>query len=494
MSSGNPEFKPPRPAPILPQPPLPPVSLNWAQQMRFSKREYEQAAGWFQALWNVHLLAGRSGPPGRPDAGDRATFLKPSANEAETALADLAAARLDPCLGKAEEALGESERLVDELAGWPSREFPCEGRMCTVAEARQITDDLNHTIEVDTNNRHFHHQRVTSWWRAVSTSLLWADLAALVVILADLFNVDYTHPLITPVQSLTVMVLPVVLVIAQWFTADRAGHRLNEYREKAKHAADALGPVRKAARLWCVAAGTAAVAYTALLMWRLVAMGQDADLHVLVLVILVALGMVIGLGAPLTKVYVVADDGSSVSRRRDVFAAALDEQHRLWQATLQQAKDALTEVSSCHEDYTARLRPQVLYEAGAALVAADNALGLLNMMLGANDASRRSDPPPSEPPRPEPSATDPSHVTYLPRLRWGFPDAPEIDNGSLLSRDRTLAGQLTRASRLRGLIVGHRTMRTERPVVTIAAESADAAEPPAALELPAPQIAEDDSH
>jgi hypothetical protein len=489
MMSGNPEFRPPRPEPIAARPPLPPVSVNWALQMRFTKREYEQASGWFQALWGVHLQARKQGTPGRPDAENRATFLKPSGNEAEAELSASATSRLDPCLATAEEALGTSDRLTDELTGWPDREFACEGRMCTVAEARQVVDELNHTIETDTNNRHFHHERVHPAWKALSTSLLWADLAALIVILADLFNVDYTHPLTTPVQSLTVAVLPVILIVAQWFTADRAGQHLNELRERAKYGLDDLGPVRRAARLWCVAAGAVAVSYTALLMSRLVTMGHDADLHVVILGILLALGLVIGLGAPLTKVYVVADDGSSISRRRDIFAAALNEQHEMWRSTLQQAKDALSQAASCHEDYTARLRPQVLFDAGTPLVAAGNALGLLNMMLGA-DAADREERLVAVRTEPDHSAADPTDVSGLPRLRWNFPEAPEIDNEALLTRDRTLAGQLTRALHLRALLLGHRTMRTARPVATIA----DPADPAVttALELQAAPEASDE--
>jgi hypothetical protein len=453
---------PPRPMPIPSPPPLPPVTMDWAVQMGFAKTEYGQAASWFRALWNIHLLAGLDGSPSRPDTGNQRTFLRPSANAAESRLAAGAKARLDPCLAEAEEEIGTATGHIDDLEAWPDREFPCEGRLCTVAEARQITDELNLTIEQDTNNRHFHHERIAQWWKVLATTLLFADLVAFVVILADMFNIDYADPLAAPLLTLTAYVVPTILVVVQWFTADRAGRRLNEYREKSKHAGDDVAPLLRAAVRWGLIAGLIAATYSGLLMARLLAMGREAELGVPLQMIFALLGIAVGLGAPLTKVYVVAEDGSSTSRRRDLFAAALDEQRELWEAAVQEAKDALSQAASLHEEYSARLRPLVLRKAGEPLVEAENGLGLLNVMLGAGTAADRLDPAAERGRRSQPvgAAVD---NPWLPLLRWGFENAPEINNEQLSTRDRTYCGQLARASTLRARMLDQRTMRTEQP-------------------------------
>jgi hypothetical protein len=429
---------PPPPRPI---PPTPPITQQWAVQMGFTKAEYKQAVGCFQSLGSIQPHA----VPGRIESLARRPLLQRAAHTAKEELAGESERLLAPCLDESEQAIGVVSARVEELEAWPDREFRCEGRLCTVAEGREITDTLTVTIEEDTNSQHFHHRRIAGWWKILAIHLLFADLAAFMVILANMFNVDYTHPLATPLQTLTVYVVPLLFVVVQWFAADRTGERLNEYREKSMFPLEEPGPLLRSARLWAAFTAFIAIGYTSLLIWRLLAMARDADLGIVLQVIFTVLGIAIGLGTPLTKVYVVAEDGSSVSRRRDLFAAALDKQRVQWAAAVQEAREALGAAAARHEEYTGQLRPQVLRRAGEPLVEAENALGLLNLMLGAGGSAA---------PRVLPVTTG-----ELPPLRWRLENAPEIDNEQLSLRDDTYRRQRARVRELREQLGRHHTMR-----------------------------------
>jgi hypothetical protein len=420
--------------------PAPPVKSSLALRMGFSRAEYEMADGWFRTLWKTHLQAGLPGAPSRPDEENRRTFLRLAAGNATKALATGATNQLQPCLGRADEALGVAERQVEELDRWSGRDFDCAGEIVTVGTARQITDELNAVIQEDTNNGHYHHARVARWWSHASSALLFLDLVAIVVILADLFNIDYTHPIATPAQTSTVVALPLILILGQFWCAVRAGQGLNEHRELV-HKDDAPDRLPVRVVLWLAAAALLACATTALLVTRLLTMSRDADLNTLWQVVLLLLGIVIGLSAPLVKVYVVAYDGSTVSRRRDLFAAELERQREAFEATLAEARAALADASSAHEDYVGRARPGVVRAARDWLAETENALGLLNVMLGAAGGG----PAPAA----EPAAGTADTGLGLAPVEWRYDGAPPIDNQPLLDRDTIYTGQLARAVALR---------------------------------------------
>ncbi len=99
-------------------------------------------------------------------------------------------------------------------------------------------------------------------------------------------------------------------------------------------------------------------------------------------------------------------------------------------------------VQRAHDDYLARLRPEVIHDSGSSLVQAENALGLFTVLIGSSvvgrdeaGLARRN------------AATD--QADDYPVLRWSFGQAPDIDNGPVLIRDRTYREQIERASHLR---------------------------------------------
>lgn len=423
-------------------PPPPPISAERALQMRFTRAEYDQAKGWYAMVWRRHLDSHKPGGPGRLQGNDLSTFLNNSTMEAQDTLADGAQTMLDPCLESADGDLVEASRTIADLESSSGREIEADGAVRTVADARRAADDLNAEIQRDTDEGYLHHRRTSLAWKQLSNTLMVLDLAAIIVIFFDILNVDYTRPLSSPPEFLAAMFLPVILIFVQLWLAQSAGRWWNDYRQlDVLASAGADGALRRA-RTWSVYTTLCVVPLTALLIVRLYGMSIDADLGALWTVVLVGLALAIGLGAPLVKVRVIADDGSSSSRRRDELELALADARRAIDTGVQHVRSCLDAATLAHDDYLDRLRPDVLQEAASSLVQAENALGLFTAMVSSDDEHGRAGLT-----RRDAGADDTDEK--FPLLQWAFDLAPRIDNGPVLVRDRTCREQIARERRLR---------------------------------------------
>jgi hypothetical protein len=424
-------------------PPPPPIGPDRAQQMGFTREEYDQAKGWYVLVWRRHLDAALPGAPGQLHGNDLVTFLKSSTSRAEDVLADGARDVLDPCLESANDDLVEAAGTATELERWPRKEIEADGAVCAIADARRTADQLTAEIQRDTDEGYVHHRRTSPVWRHLSSVLMILDLIAIIVIFCDILNVDYQHPLSSPPEFLAAVLLPVVLVAVQLWLATSTGRRFNDHRQLDALGNAAADEAARKARLWSVLTALFVLPLTALLLVRLYSMSAEAELGRLWQIVLVGLALAIGLGAPLVKVRVVAEDGSSSSRRRDELEEALAAERAAADMAVRTGYACLDEVRRSLDDYVSRLRPEVVHEASGSLVQAENALGLVTVLIGSKAADAagiglvRSDP-----------AARPGAADFA-TIAWPFEGAPEIDNGPLLIRDRTYLEQVAREQLLR---------------------------------------------
>jgi hypothetical protein len=427
-------------------PPPPPIGPEQAQRMRFTREEYDEAKGWYLLIWRRHLDADLPGAPGRLRDGDLSAFLHPSTMQAQDELAAAAHDGLDPCLEAADSDLVEASSLVEELERPAGREIKADDTVYTVPEARRVAGELTAEIQRDTDRGFTHHRRISAGWKAVATGLLWLDVAAIVVIFCDILNVDYGDPFAAPPEFFAAVLLPMVLVAVQLWLAQSTGRRFNDHRQRVALGDAGADKERTWAWVWALSTAAFVLPLTCLLVVRFWGMSEDADLGALWQAVLTGLALVIGLGAPLVKVRVVAEDGSTSSRRRDELEHGLDQDRAAMAAAMAEAQSCLDEVSRAHGDYLARLRPEVVFEAGGPIVRAENALGLFSVLIGSATGG------PSGLTRRDTASlsADPD----FPLLRWTFIDAPEIDNGQLLRRDRTYRAQRELGGQLRDRLNG----------------------------------------
>jgi MinD-like ATPase involved in chromosome partitioning or flagellar assembly len=441
-------------------PPQPSLDLDGAVQMGYNSADYDQATVWYRWLRSRHLEAGRDGRPHRPDREQQEFFLRPATTKAEAVLGEAAATELDPCLQRADWALGAADELVNELAGLDDREFLCEGRLCTAAEARQITEELTGTIERDAGNGYFHHRRASRWWTPTARALMSLEALAILGVLVDLFNVAPRQPFITPAQTFTVLALSILSAVSQMWSCGRTGWQMNTHREvdPSSHR-NAIAAVRSGG-WWAAGNAVLALAITALLTLSLASLARVTGHGLGWQLVGGVFGALLGVGTPFAWTYAIALDGSSVSRRRDAFAAALEDQGLDRDDAEYAAWRALDDLTAAHDEYTSRYRPDVLRRAQSPVLAAESAMRLLYVMLGVASPATRRDPE-----RPgDDSPADARGVAdrhYLPPLRWGLQDAPEIDDAQLGARDRSFRQQVKRAGELRNELTGARRVRRD---------------------------------
>lgn len=438
------------------KPPAPPVGPELAQQMRFSSAEYQQARSWFQFLWERHLQTQQPGSPGRLTAEDKETFLRPAAADANELLAAKVGTELDPALARGNADLVEAERTIGELQRWGGRDVAAGGRTWTLAEADAESRRLSLQIQLDTEAGHLHHQRAPRVLHRLSDVLMVLDLLAIVAIFIDLFNVDFDDLVGSLRELLAAIFLPIILLTVQLFAARFAGKRWNEYREFERVRNAIADEARRKLQIAAALAALVVLPLTLLLVLRLWSIATDVNLGLAWRFVLCLIGLAIGIGAPLMKARVVAEDGSTESRLRDELEAALGRERAAAEAAARHAQTCLDAARQQHEDYAARLRPRVLHAAGGPLVAAENALGLLNVMLGAagpGTTRPRQHPATAVPEAPSsnPGAATGAAVSFPP-LRWSSEDAPDLDNQPLAASDRTYAEQRGREAQLRGLL------------------------------------------
>jgi hypothetical protein len=388
----------------------------------------------------------RPDSPAGPTAADRAAFLKPSAGEVQKVLEVHTKDRLDSCLESAGENLIATAGIVAEMGRLADKEITVKGETHTVRAARIIGGELTEQIQHDEERQLFHHQRTPRFWVVLANIMMVLDLFAVVVIFADLFNVDVSHLASSPAATLAAVFLPVILVLVQLRLTIITGNRLNRYRELEVGEPTRADEAMQKAKAWACLTGVVALALTALLVVRLVYIAADVGLDIVWRIVLTGLALAIGLGAPLVKTYTVAEDGTTVSRRRDAFEAALQRERELVRALVEDGTGHLDDATRAHDDYRERLRPDVLTAARAALAEAENAYRLLVTMFGVE-----SDDPSA--PNPDPPY-DPRAEHAFPPLRWSFIGAPDIDNEILNSRDRTYHEQAARKAELRGWLRG----------------------------------------
>jgi MinD-like ATPase involved in chromosome partitioning or flagellar assembly len=453
-----------------PRLPPQPLDAGRAMSMGYTRLEYEHAAGWFGLLWRIHLQTAREGRPGPPDPETQRLFLRPATLEAEDLLGEAATTHLDPCLERAEAALVTARQLVDEVNAWPHQEFRCEGQLCTVAEARKLADELTNTIKRDVRSGYRHHSRLSPWWRVVVVLLTFFEVPAIVVVLADLFNIAPEHPLATPAQTFTVLTLSIITAASQAWCAGRAGWWSNRRREPHAQSYGEASAVGPSGWLWASVTLVLAAAVTTVLVQSQVSIVKAAGLGPGWQAVGGLLGVVLGLGTPLVRFCSIAGDGSSTSRRRDAFAAALDDYRRDREDAEYDARLALQHVDAHHEKYISQCRPEVLRRARVPLVAAEKAMELLNVMLGLARSPSRRQPDGSDEAF---AATVRDEPVALPNLHWGLKDAPEVDNEQLSARDRAFQQQAERAGVLRDELIGTHRMRRNNADTTSAGDARD---------------------
>ena len=418
--------------------PPPPVTIQGARQVGFSDEEYRAAAQSYRMLWQRHINAGLEGAP-EVTASDRAMMLGPAVPRVQEELADGAEERLDETLTPAGDDLRIVQEHIEKLEGWRNKAIECGAETLTLQEATAQAADLSSRISRDEYAGLFYHRRVGFWWQLLSTVLVLLDLGAIMVIFADLFNIDIADPLSNWAEMLAVVALPIIMVIVQLWTATMAGTALNEHREHDQTAnPGSAAEARAKATAWLYATGAVALALTSLLIVRLVFMALDADLGVLWMLVLILLALAIGVGAPLVKVYVEAEDSSTFSRRRDEIEKALRKERKLIRETLDRAVIRLNSAAHLHEEYRTQARPAVVEAARVPLRQAENSLRLLGSMLGVDLGV-------AMPGRPRVDVDD---FDAFPLVQWDIPGAPVIDNEMLLQRDQTYEEQLEKAAEL----------------------------------------------
>nr|MDT0663871.1 hypothetical protein [Micromonospora sp. DSM 115978] len=223
------------------------------------------------------MRAGRSGAPGRLAADSRTAFRRPFGTDAEHPLGAQCEAELDPCLTRAAESLADAAAAVSQLEQWPSRQLSIGKETMTVQRAHLEAAELSRRVNEETARGFTHHFRPGAVWKYTANLLLFVDLLAIVVIFSEILNVDFTAPTAAPGETLAAFVLPIVLLVAQFWLSAGTGRRYNERREAA--GSDAREEAERQGRRWAaVLALVTVLPLTIFLITRLLQISDEANL------------------------------------------------------------------------------------------------------------------------------------------------------------------------------------------------------------------------
>jgi hypothetical protein len=366
----------------------PPLTPREARTLEIPRNEYEQAALFARTAVEEHQRLGTPREQWEPTPVVNDKLAAPFIADGEQELTNRLEEEADPVLDKAQGLVENVKADLDQLAeGTRPISTPESGANYSVAEAVELVEQHDETIEQDVAAGH-HHHRVPPLFQRLTTGAPWLEAVGFLTFVTYYLNV----PLVEPWQdwlgwSFSVVVVAVI-ILGQTSLVRHAGNSHNHAREIYINDHRIAGEREFTTRnKYLAETSVTAVAITGGMIWRGTAALGNASLGTTTLMIFIA--AVTGLLLPTLAYLGIALDGSTVSRERDSLVAQLDDDLDAYLETISDSRQDLASADEISGTLKNKTFPDICHATQEAVDDVYRFYGTVRLLIG----GLKADPP-----------------------------------------------------------------------------------------------------